>query len=102
VNQFGKKIRKVRLKMDLLQQDVASQLDIDAPMLSKIENGERNAKREHVSLLSKILKLPEEDLLSLWLADKIYNIIKDQSVAIKALSVTEKELTLNAKKLGNK
>ena len=79
-------------KMGLLQRQVANQLEMDTPMLSKIECSERNAKREQVTILSKIFNMPKEDLLSLWLADKVYDMVKDENVALKALSVTEEEL----------
>ena len=84
--------------MGLLQRQVANQLEMDTPMLSKIERGERNAKREQVTILSKIFNVPEEDLLSLWLADKVYDMVKDENVALKALSVTEEELKINPKR----
>lgn len=61
-------------------------------MLSKIERGERNAKRDYVTILSKIFAVPEDDLLSLWLADKVYDVIKDEDVALRALSVTEAQV----------
>lgn len=73
-------------------------MDMDTPMLSKIERGERNAKREQVAILSKIFNVPEADLLSLWLADKVYEVVKDEDVALKALSVTEEELKINPKR----
>jgi len=104
VNQFGERLRQLREQKGLLQRQVAFQLDMDTPMLSKIERGERNAKREQVSILSKIFNVPEADLLSLWLADKVYEVVKDEDVALKALSVTEEELKINPKlkKSGNK
>jgi len=37
-------------------------------------------------------------LLSLWLADKVYDIVKDENVALKALSVIEEELKTNPKR----
>lgn len=67
-------------------------------MLSKIERGERNAKREQVTILSKIFKVPEADLLSLWLADKVYVVVKDEPVAIKAMEATAKVLKGTHKK----
>ena len=70
-------------------------------MLSKIERGERNAKREQVTILSKIFNVPEDDLLSLWLADKLYEVVKDEDVALKALSVTEVEVKKNKRKNKN-
>lgn len=98
MNQFGEQIKQLREQMGLLQRQVANQLEMDTPMLSKIERGERNAKREQVTILSKIFKVPEEDLLSLWLADKVYDMVKDENVALKALSVTEEELKINPKR----
>lgn len=98
MNQFGNKIKQLREQSGLLQRQVANQLEIDTPMLSKIERGERNAKREHVAILGKIFKVLENDLLSLWLADKLYEVVKDEDVALKALSVTETELKKNKKK----
>jgi len=101
VNQFGEKIKNLRSNKGLLQRQVANQLEMDSPMLSKIERGERNAKREQVTILSKIFNVQEEDLLSLWLADKVYDIVKDEDVALKALSVTEeavKKIKRNPKK----
>jgi len=98
VNQFGEQIKQLREQMSLLQRQVANQLEMDTPMLSKIERGERNAKREQVTILSKIFSVPEDELLSLWLADKVYDMVKDENVALKALSVTEEELKINPKR----
>ena len=92
MNQFGERIRQLREQKGLLQRQVANQLEMDTPMLSKVERGVRNAKREQVTILSKIFNVPEEDLLSLWLADKVYDMVKDEDVALKALSATEDEI----------
>ncbi|MBN8706496.1 MAG: helix-turn-helix domain-containing protein [Bacteroidetes bacterium] len=92
MNQFGEQIRLLREQCGLLQRQVASQVEMDIPMLSKIERGERNAKREQVTTFSKIFNFPEDELLSLWLADKVFEVIKNEDVALKALSVTENEL----------
>lgn len=88
MSSFGKKVKFLRERSSLLQKDVAQFLSIDAPMLSKIENGERHAKREQIKVLSKIFHVPEEDLLSLWLADKVYEMLKDEDIALEVLSMT--------------
>jgi transcriptional regulator with XRE-family HTH domain len=98
VNQFGERIKQLREQNNLLQRQVANQLEIDTPMLSKIERGERNAKREQVTILSKIFRLKEDDLLSLWLADKVYEVVKDEGVAIKAMQKAGKELKTNSRR----
>lgn len=42
---FGEHIKQLREQNQLLQRQVASVLEIDTAMLSKIERGERRAKR---------------------------------------------------------
>jgi transcriptional regulator with XRE-family HTH domain len=92
MNHFGEKIRELREQKGLLQKHIASRLDIDTPMLSKIERGERKAKREQVPILAKALTTDKEDLFSLWLADKIYDVVKDENMALRAMQVAEKEI----------
>jgi transcriptional regulator with XRE-family HTH domain len=50
--QFGNKIKQLRESKNLLQREVAGFLDMDTPMLSKIERGERKAKKEQVLLFA--------------------------------------------------
>ena len=76
----------------MLLRHVAAKLDIDSAQLSKIERGARKAKREHVSALSKIFNASESELISLWLAAKVYDIVKDEATALQALSVTKMEV----------
>lgn len=92
MNHFGEKIRQLREFKGMLQRELALELIIDAPMLSKIESGDRSAKREQVALLSKIFNVPEEDLLSLWLAEKVFDVVKNEEVALRAMLVVENEL----------
>ena len=91
-NQFGEKIKQLREASQLLQRQVAGQLDIDTPLLSKIERGERIAKKEYVISLSNIFNINQAELLTLWLADKVYDIVKDEEVALKAMQVAEDEI----------
>ncbi|MDO8996508.1 MAG: helix-turn-helix transcriptional regulator [Sediminibacterium sp.] len=98
MNQLGDEIRRLREQKGFLQRQIASLLEIDTPMLSKIERGERNAKREHILKLSKFFNVPEDDLLSLWIADKLIEVVKDEKVGLKSIefvhSFLEKELNL--------
>lgn len=91
-NQFGEKIRQLRESKHLLQRQVASQLDIDSPMLSKIERGERRAKKEYISLLADLYKINHNKLLTLWLADQLVNVLNGEAVALKAIEVAEQEV----------
>jgi transcriptional regulator with XRE-family HTH domain len=92
VNQFGEHIKQIRERKGLLQKQIADHLEIDAPMLSKIERGERIAKKEHVKYACEILNISEEVLLPLWLADRVLNIIKDEKFALKTIKIVEKQI----------
>lgn len=98
VNNFGERIKQLREKKGLLQREIANQLSIDTPMLSKIERGERHAKKEQVIILSKVFNAPEKELLSLWLGDKVYDIVKDEEVAFQALKVAEDSVEYHKQK----
>lgn len=52
---FAQRIRIARVENGLLQKQLAIALDIDIPMYSRIERGDRQAKKEQVILLSDIL-----------------------------------------------
>ncbi|MBK7335804.1 MAG: helix-turn-helix domain-containing protein [Saprospirales bacterium] len=47
MNKFGASIREKRQARGMLLRQLSAALEIDAAILSKIERGERNAKREH-------------------------------------------------------
>ena len=88
----GEIIKTQRLKKGLLQSDVAVKLGIDAPLLSKIEKGLRQLKREQVTTIANILKIDEDELLTRWLADQIYDVIKDEEFASEAIRVTGEKI----------
>lgn len=89
---FGNYIRELREGKDLLQRHLAASLEIDTPMFSKIERGERRAKREQVLKLAELLQTDANELLTVWLADKVYEIVKDEEIAEGALRVAESTL----------
>jgi transcriptional regulator with XRE-family HTH domain len=89
---FGERIKGLREQNKLLQREVAAKLEIDTPMLSKIERGERLAKKEQVLLLAELFKYPVDDLLSIWLSDKVYEVVKDEKIGLKAIQLVEQRL----------
>jgi len=88
---FADKIKQLRDENQMLQRQFAAAMDIDTPLFSKIERGERRAKREQAIAIAKILKYNETELLTLWLADQIIEVIEDEKeLAGKALIVAQK------------
>lgn len=83
--QFGERIRALRTQQGLLLRQVASTLEMDTALLSKIERGERLIKKEQVSEIATILKVDTEELHTLWLADQLMDVLKDEKLADEAL-----------------
>ena len=88
---FGNTIRTHRENNGLPLRVVASYLKIDQAILSKIETGKRRAKREQVVRLASLFKTDQKNLLTLWLADKVYDLVKDEEIACSAMHVAEKK-----------
>jgi len=93
MNKFGDLIRAEREEQEMLLRHLSAELDIDTAQMSKIERGERTAKRKHVHQLIKIFKLNEEEATALWLADQVFALVADEDAALKALAVAEKQIT---------
>ena len=89
---FGEHIKQLREQNQLLQRQVASVLEIDTAMLSKIERGERRAKKEHIPLLANLLHSNERELYTIWLADQIYQLVENEEQALQALKIAENEI----------
>ena len=79
MNVFGKKIKELREEQGLFQRHLCVALEIDTPMYSKIERGERKAKRSQVPIMAKVFGVDEKELLTVWLADKILDTVEKES-----------------------
>ncbi len=76
---FPDKIKQLREEKQLLQRQVSAYLEMDNALFCKIERGERRAKREQVIILAELFKVEEKELLQLWLADKIEDLIANDT-----------------------
>jgi transcriptional regulator with XRE-family HTH domain len=90
--QFGNKIRILRENHNLLLRQVAAILEMDTAQLSKIERGTRQAKKETVAKLAKVFKVTDSELMTLWLADQIYEVVKDDENALQAMMIAEQQV----------
>ena len=89
---FAERIRQLREDSKLPQKEVAERLGIDIPMYSRIERGQRKAKKEHISVFSKLYKVNAEELTQLWLADKVYDVIANEHEATEVLNIVAESL----------
>ena len=99
MNKFGDLIRAKREEQEMLLRHLSAELDIDTAQMSKIERGERTAKREHVHQLIKIFELNEAEATALWLADKVSAVVEKEDQAERALNIALTQLKTTAKGL---
>ena len=91
---LGNKITELRDEQGVLQRQLAAYLEIDTPMFSKIERGDRRAKRSQVILLAKYFRIDEKEMLTLWLADKVLDALEgEEELCLDALDTARSELT---------
>lgn len=79
----------------MLQRQLAAFLEIDTPMFSKIERGDRRAKREQVIKLAEYLHQDAREMLTLWLADKFIDAVEDEQerdLCNDAIIIAQKKL----------
>ncbi|GAB3669497.1 helix-turn-helix transcriptional regulator [Echinicola sediminis] len=84
---IGDKIRELREGENILLRQLAAQLDMDTALLSKMERGDRLFRKEDIIELAKIFHQPQEELLTLWLADKILKTAEGEAYIPQALSL---------------
>ena len=61
-----------------MQRQLSAALEIDTPMYSKIERGERKAKRSQIPIMAKLFEIDEKELLIIWLADKVLDTVENE------------------------
>jgi DNA-binding XRE family transcriptional regulator len=80
---FTERIKQLREECQIPQRVLAAPLGIDIAIYCKIEKEYRKTKREQVFI---------DELLSLWLAEQVYNVVKNEKHADKALNIVAKKL----------
>lgn len=89
---FGNKIKALREEKQIPQRQLAYVLEIDTATYCKIEKGDRRAKREQVIVLAELLKVDSKELIRLWSADKVYDIIAEEEEATQILNVVAESI----------
>lgn len=89
---IGDKLRKLREESELPLRKVASMIDIDVAILSKMERGERKLTKEVVQKLAKIYRHDAEELTVLYLSQKIIDEVGEEDLALRAMQVAEEQI----------
>jgi transcriptional regulator with XRE-family HTH domain len=89
---FGNRIKTLREEKQIPQRQLAAALEIDTATYCKIEKGDRRAKREQVNVLAELLEVDSKELIRLWSADKVYDIIAEEEEATQILNVVAESI----------
>ena len=93
-------LKSLREEKRIPQREVASALGIDTTTYCKIEKGKYPANKEQVEKLAELLHAERNELVKVWLADKIVNIAnKDKTVAADAIKLADREFNDLSKEL---
>jgi len=92
---LGEKLKELREAKGLVQRQVAAELGLDTAYISKMENNEKPVSRQHLKKLSALLGIAEVELLTLWLANKVYDLAKNEKVGLKAIEAAAEKLKFN-------
>jgi transcriptional regulator with XRE-family HTH domain len=94
---LGEKLKELREAKGLLQRQVAVELNVDTAYISKMENNDKPVSRNNIVKLARLFDIKEELLFTLWLADKVYNILNDEEMGLKAIEIAKMELKTKKK-----
>ncbi|MCF0183844.1 MAG: helix-turn-helix transcriptional regulator [Bacteroidaceae bacterium] len=90
---FGNTLKKARGERGMRQRELAEILEIDIPMFSKIEKGERRAKREQVVTMAETLGQDRIEWLAIWLADKVLDAVENEyALQLAALNIAREKI----------
>lgn len=92
MKKLGQELRRIRESKNTYLRQIASILEMDTAMMSKIERGERNLQREQVIKIANFYEISEEKLLTLWVHDKVLNVVENEPFALKGMQKAVKTL----------
>lgn len=78
MKKLSKVLKSKRESRGLLLRELASKINVDTALISKIENDDRRPTKEQLKKLSKALEINFMTLSTLWYAEKIYDEIKNE------------------------
>lgn len=95
MNNLSERLRILREKKGLLLRQVAATLEVDTAYVSKLERGEKNIRKEHLLKLAALYEVKVNDLLTLWLSERVMEVIYNEPDAKQALQMVIQNLEVN-------
>jgi Fic family protein len=85
-------IKSARKRKGLKIRELAQLMSIDQALVSKFESGIRRPTRIQVQQLSDLLEIPLDDILTLWIKEKVLYEIQGEHLALEALNLVQEEI----------
>lgn len=95
---LGQFIRELRKERNLTLHQVAIGVNIDSPMLSKIERSERLATTDQAKRLATFFKVDENSLLAKLMAEKIIKDYGANDLTLNAVVIVQEQIVNYNKK----
>lgn len=89
---FGEWVRQCREAIDWPLRKVAAHLDVDTSIVARIEKGQRRATRAQAEQLAHLFKEPLEDVLVLYLSDRVAYELADEACSDAVLRAAEEKI----------
>lgn len=80
-------LKNARIEKKLKVREIAQNLGVDQALISKFESGSRVPTRDQVIKLASILDLSQDELIKLWLKERIISEIRYEPLAIDAVQM---------------
>ena len=92
IKTFGEHVRHLRENSGLTLKEVASNIGIDASLLSKIERSERQANDDFIKKMSSFFHVGENSLRKECLSDQIAYKVLNENDNVEILKVAEQKI----------
>ncbi|MBK9982557.1 MAG: XRE family transcriptional regulator [Saprospiraceae bacterium] len=89
---LGERLRNLRLEKKMPLRKVAALIDVDVAILSKMERGERKITRPVVEKLASIYQHDPDELMVLFLSERVLYELENESLALPALRAAEEQV----------
>ena len=92
INNIGLTLRNIREEKAISLRRAAALINVDVAVLSKMERGERKFNQDHIKQLAHLYKANTEELMILFLSEKVLYEIGENNLALKALKLAEERV----------
>ncbi len=91
---LSERLKELRLLSKLPQRKAAAELDVDTATYCKFEKGSLRIRREQLLKFAQYINADIDELLTLWLADQVKEIVSDDNkkIATDAMNIVYKNL----------